>query len=75
PAPVAAPAPAAPAAPVAAPAPAAPAGDATPVLLPALGESVTEGTVTIWLNANGEKDGRVGQEVAVDSSSLWSQKP
>ncbi|GAA1969229.1 2-oxoglutarate dehydrogenase, E2 component, dihydrolipoamide succinyltransferase [Kitasatospora viridis] len=50
-------APAAPAtpAPVAAPvAPAAPAGDATPVLLPALGESVTEGTVTRWLKAEGD---------------------
>src|SRR5690348_4982953 len=40
-APAAAPAPVADAAPAAAPA-----GDATPVLLPALGESVTEGTVT-----------------------------
>ncbi|WUD75756.1 2-oxoglutarate dehydrogenase, E2 component, dihydrolipoamide succinyltransferase [Streptomyces sp. NBC_00510] len=50
PAPVAAPAPAA-----AAPAPA-PAGAAegTPVLLPALGESVTEGTVTRWLKSVGE---------------------
>ncbi|MGW4805438.1 biotin/lipoyl-containing protein, partial [Kitasatospora sp. NPDC004272] len=47
----AAPAPAAeaPAAPAAAPA-----GDATPVLLPALGESVTEGTVTRWLKAEGD---------------------
>ncbi|MEU0182486.1 2-oxoglutarate dehydrogenase, E2 component, dihydrolipoamide succinyltransferase [Streptomyces sp. NPDC006207] len=50
PAPVPAPAPAA-----AAPAPA-PAGGAegTPVLLPALGESVTEGTVTRWLKSVGE---------------------
>ncbi|MFJ5882289.1 2-oxoglutarate dehydrogenase, E2 component, dihydrolipoamide succinyltransferase [Kitasatospora cineracea] len=61
PAPAAAPvaeAPAAPApvaeAPAAAPAAAAPAGDATPVLLPALGESVTEGTVTRWLKAEGD---------------------
>ncbi|MBD0672034.1 biotin/lipoyl-containing protein, partial [Streptomyces sp. CBMA156] len=65
PAPVAEAAPvAAPAAPVAAPAPApvaapaapaaAPAADATPVLLPALGESVTEGTVTRWLKAEGD---------------------
>ncbi|KJY39077.1 biotin/lipoyl-containing protein, partial [Streptomyces sp. NRRL S-495] len=57
-APVAAPAPVAeapvaPAAPVAA-APAAPAADATPVLLPALGESVSEGTVTRWLKAEGD---------------------
>ncbi|WP_371496684.1 2-oxoglutarate dehydrogenase, E2 component, dihydrolipoamide succinyltransferase [Kitasatospora sp. NBC_00374] len=65
-APAAAPAPAAPVAeapaapapvaeaPAAAPAAAAPAADATPVLLPALGESVTEGTVTRWLKAEGE---------------------
>ncbi len=45
---------------VAAPAPAAaPAGAGTPVVLPALGESVTEGTVTRWLKA-------VGDAVAVD---------
>ncbi|MGW4205573.1 biotin/lipoyl-containing protein, partial [Streptomyces sp. NPDC004726] len=68
PAPVAEPAPApaapapvaeAPAAPVAEPAPApaaAPAGAAsgTDVVLPALGESVTEGTVTRWLKEVGE---------------------
>ncbi|MFD3948069.1 2-oxoglutarate dehydrogenase, E2 component, dihydrolipoamide succinyltransferase [Streptomyces sp. NPDC058579] len=67
PAPVAAEAPAAPAAPApvaeapAAPAPAAapaaaPAGGATgtDVVLPALGESVTEGTVTRWLKSVGE---------------------
>src|SRR5262245_54555022 len=63
PEPVAAPAPAAPAVPAqaAAPAPAqapaaAPAGEVqgTPVLLPALGESVTEGTVTRWLKAEGD---------------------
>ncbi|MFE9607683.1 2-oxoglutarate dehydrogenase, E2 component, dihydrolipoamide succinyltransferase [Streptomyces sp. NPDC006012] len=57
-------APAAPAAPVAAPAPApaapapaaAPAGGAqgTDVVLPALGESVTEGTVTRWLKSVGD---------------------
>ncbi|MEB3063577.1 2-oxoglutarate dehydrogenase, E2 component, dihydrolipoamide succinyltransferase [[Mycobacterium] zoologicum] len=73
-APAAAPAPAAPAAPAAAPAPApaptpppapapaaaaAPAGDGTPVLMPELGESVTEGTVTRWLK-------QVGDAVAVD---------
>ncbi|MDA8436117.1 MAG: 2-oxoglutarate dehydrogenase, E2 component, dihydrolipoamide succinyltransferase, partial [Actinomycetales bacterium] len=51
-------------APVTAPAPAAPvaapaAAGATPVVLPALGESVTEGTVTRWLKA-------VGDAVAVD---------
>ncbi|MFE7237018.1 2-oxoglutarate dehydrogenase, E2 component, dihydrolipoamide succinyltransferase [Streptomyces sp. NPDC057580] len=60
-APVAAPAPvaeapAAPAAPVAAAPAAAPAGGAagTDVTLPALGESVTEGTVTRWLKEVGE---------------------
>ncbi|GHJ45081.1 hypothetical protein Cs7R123_24230 [Catellatospora sp. TT07R-123] len=51
----AAPQAAAPAAPAAAPqAPAAPAGAGTPVRMPALGESVTEGTVTRWLKAVGE---------------------
>jgi len=74
PAPAAAPAPApvaeAPAAPApapAAPAPvsAAPAGGAsgTDVVLPALGESVTEGTVTRWLK-------QVGEEVAEDEPLL-----
>jgi len=63
-APAPAPAAVAPAEPVAAPAPApapaaAPAGDATDVTLPALGESVTEGTVTRWLK-------QVGDTVAVD---------
>ncbi|MFE2093655.1 2-oxoglutarate dehydrogenase, E2 component, dihydrolipoamide succinyltransferase [Streptomyces sp. NPDC059460] len=57
-APVAAPAPVAeaPAAPVAAAPAAAPAGGAagTDVTLPALGESVTEGTVTRWLKEVGE---------------------
>ena len=53
----------------AAPAPVAPAaspassGAATPVLLPALGESVTEGTVTRWLKA-------VGESVAADEALL-----
>ncbi|MCX5184118.1 2-oxoglutarate dehydrogenase, E2 component, dihydrolipoamide succinyltransferase [Streptomyces sp. NBC_00268] len=69
--PVAAPAPVAPA-PVAeapaAPAPAAPAAPAggasgTDVVLPALGESVTEGTVTRWLK-------EVGEEVAEDEPLL-----
>jgi pyruvate dehydrogenase E2 component (dihydrolipoamide acetyltransferase) len=41
----------------------APAGDATEVPLPALGESVTEGTVTRWLK-------EVGDEVAVDEPLL-----
>ncbi|WP_236719106.1 2-oxoglutarate dehydrogenase, E2 component, dihydrolipoamide succinyltransferase [Wenjunlia vitaminophila] len=57
-------------APAAAPQPApqqeAPAGGAaegTPVLLPALGESVTEGTVTRWLK-------QVGDEVAADEPLL-----
>ncbi|MEU8005921.1 biotin/lipoyl-containing protein, partial [Catellatospora sp. NPDC049111] len=74
PAPAAAPAEApAPAAPVqeAAPAPApaaaapaaAPAGDATPVKMPALGESVTEGTVTRWLK-------QVGDTIEVDEPLL-----
>jgi len=38
-------------------------GSATPVTLPALGESVTEGTVTRWLKS-------VGDEVAVDEPLL-----
>ncbi|MEU8929694.1 2-oxoglutarate dehydrogenase, E2 component, dihydrolipoamide succinyltransferase [Streptomyces sp. NPDC048409] len=63
-----APAAAAPAAPAPAPAaeaPAAPAGGAsgTDVVLPALGESVTEGTVTRWLKS-------VGEEVAEDEPLL-----
>ncbi|AEF35688.1 pyruvate dehydrogenase (E2 component) SucB [Mycolicibacter sinensis] len=41
------------------PAAAAPAGDGTPVLMPELGESVTEGTVTRWLK-------QVGDSVEVD---------
>ena len=45
--------------PPAAPAPAPAASDATEVLLPALGESVTEGTVSRWLRA-------VGEQVAAD---------
>ncbi|MGM7677701.1 2-oxoglutarate dehydrogenase, E2 component, dihydrolipoamide succinyltransferase [Microbacterium sp. A94] len=61
----AAPAEAAPAAPAAAApaAEAAPAGDATDVVLPELGESVTEGTVTRWLK-------QVGDDVAVDEPLL-----
>ncbi|WP_346773480.1 biotin/lipoyl-containing protein, partial [Mycobacterium sp. P7213] len=56
-----APAPAAPLsdAPAAPAAPEAPAGDGTPVLMPELGESVTEGTVTRWLK-------QVGDTVEVD---------
>ncbi|MFT4260181.1 2-oxoglutarate dehydrogenase, E2 component, dihydrolipoamide succinyltransferase [Microbacterium sp.] len=50
-----------PAAPVAAPAAAA--GDATDIVLPELGESVTEGTVTRWLK-------QVGDTVAVDEALL-----
>ncbi|NLV78616.1 MAG: pyruvate dehydrogenase complex dihydrolipoyllysine-residue acetyltransferase, partial [Rhodococcus sp.] len=59
----------APSAPAAAPAPAAaapsaaPAGDGTPVTMPALGESVTEGTVTRWLKS-------VGDTIAVDEPLL-----
>ncbi|MGY2874500.1 pyruvate dehydrogenase E2 component (dihydrolipoamide acetyltransferase) [Marmoricola sp. URHA0025 HA25] len=41
----------------------APSGGGTPVTLPALGESVTEGTVTRWLKS-------VGDEVAVDEPLL-----
>ena len=47
-------APAAPAAPAAAPAPAATPAQGTEVRMPALGESVTEGTVTTWLKAVGD---------------------
>ncbi|MFJ4996877.1 2-oxoglutarate dehydrogenase, E2 component, dihydrolipoamide succinyltransferase [Microbacterium sp. NPDC088619] len=53
---------AAPAAPEAAPA-AAPAGDATDIVLPELGESVTEGTVTRWLK-------QIGDTVEVDEALL-----
>jgi len=60
PPPAAAPTPAAQvSAPSAPPAPAADAGAATAVLMPELGESVTEGTVTRWLK-------KVGDAVAVD---------
>lgn len=52
-------APAAPAPAEPAPAAQAPAGDGTPVLMPELGESVTEGTVTRWLK-------QVGDTVEVD---------
>ena len=66
-APAAAQAPAAPAAPApAAPAPApaaASSGDTVDVVLPALGESVTEGTVTRWLKA-------IGEQVAADEALL-----
>ncbi|MFJ6702766.1 MULTISPECIES: 2-oxoglutarate dehydrogenase, E2 component, dihydrolipoamide succinyltransferase [unclassified Streptomyces] len=60
-----APAAEAPAAPAPAPAAEAPAGGAsgTDVVLPALGESVTEGTVTRWLKS-------VGEEVAEDEPLL-----
>lgn len=70
PAPAPTPAPAAPApaataaaAPAPAAAAAAPGGEQTAVTLPALGESVTEGTVTRWLKA-------VGDAVAVDEPLL-----
>jgi len=53
---------AAPAAAEAAPAPA-PAGDATDIVLPELGESVTEGTVTRWLK-------QIGDTVEVDEALL-----
>jgi pyruvate dehydrogenase E2 component (dihydrolipoamide acetyltransferase) len=63
PAPAAAAAEPAPVAPAAAPAGPASSADTTPVLMPALGESVTEGTVTRWLKA-------VGDTVAVDEPLL-----
>ncbi|GAA2600518.1 2-oxoglutarate dehydrogenase, E2 component, dihydrolipoamide succinyltransferase [Streptomyces axinellae] len=65
PEPQAAPAPQAPAQPepAAAPAPAAGSAEGTEVVLPALGESVTEGTVTRWLK-------QVGEEVAEDEPLL-----
>ena len=44
-------------------APAADAGSSTPVLMPELGESVTEGTVTRWLK-------KVGERVEVDEPLL-----
>ncbi|MFE9786540.1 2-oxoglutarate dehydrogenase, E2 component, dihydrolipoamide succinyltransferase [Nocardia salmonicida] len=50
-------------APAPAAAPAASAGSGTPVKMPELGESVTEGTVTRWLKA-------VGDTVAVDEALL-----
>jgi 2-oxoglutarate dehydrogenase E2 component (dihydrolipoamide succinyltransferase) len=59
-------APAAPAAPTPAPpvaAPAAPASGGTVITMPALGESVSEGTVTRWLK-------NVGDSVAVDEALL-----
>jgi 2-oxoglutarate dehydrogenase E2 component (dihydrolipoamide succinyltransferase) len=59
PAPAPAPTPAATATPVTA----APSSNATPVVMPALGESVTEGTVTRWLK-------KVGDNVAVDEALL-----
>ena len=63
----AAPAAAAPAAPAAAPAPAAPAAapaaDGQDVVLPSLGESITEGTVTRWLK-------NVGDSIEVDEPLL-----
>lgn len=59
--PVVAPAAAAPPTPAAAPA--APSGDSYDVVLPALGESVTEGTVTRWLK-------NIGDTVAVDEALL-----
>mgnify|MGYP003335413058 CR=1 FL=1 len=59
-----APAPVAPTPTPAAPAPVAPSsGSSTPVVMPALGESVTEGTVTRWLK-------NVGENVVVDEPLL-----
>ncbi len=51
------------AAPVTPPAPAAPTGTGTVITMPALGESVSEGTVTRWLK-------NVGDSVAVDEALL-----
>ena len=64
------PAPQPPAAPAPAPAPAA--SDATEVLLPALGESVTEGTVSRWLKAVGEQ---VAADEPLGSPWLWPSPP
>jgi len=52
-----------PAAPVSATAPAAPTGGGTVITMPALGESVSEGTVTRWLK-------NVGDSIAVDEALL-----
>ncbi|MEI8214996.1 MAG: 2-oxoglutarate dehydrogenase, E2 component, dihydrolipoamide succinyltransferase [Actinomycetota bacterium] len=52
-----------PAAPVSAPAPTAPTGGGTVITMPALGESVSEGTVTRWLKS-------VGDSIAVDEALL-----
>ncbi|HEY0485151.1 MAG TPA: 2-oxoglutarate dehydrogenase, E2 component, dihydrolipoamide succinyltransferase [Mycobacteriales bacterium] len=57
------PAPAAQATPTADQAPSAGGGEGTPITMPALGESVTEGTVTRWLK-------QVGDDVAVDEPLL-----
>ena len=62
-APAAPPTPAPVATPTPTPAPAAASGAGIPILLPALGESVTEGTVTRWLK-------NVGDNVAVDEPLL-----
>ena len=62
-APVAAPTPPPVAAPVVAPVAAAPATSGTIITMPALGESVSEGTVTRWLK-------NVGDSVAVDEALL-----
>jgi pyruvate dehydrogenase E2 component (dihydrolipoamide acetyltransferase) len=63
PAPTPTPAPAPTPAATATPVTAAPSSNATPVVMPALGESVTEGTVTRWLK-------KVGDNVAVDEALL-----
>ena len=66
PAPAPTPTPTPVATPAPAPAPVAatpPSGNATPVVMPALGESVTEGTVTRWLK-------KVGETVNVDEALL-----
>lgn len=62
PAPTPTPAPVA-AAPVSAPQSTASSGNGTPVVMPALGESVTEGTVTRWLK-------KVGESVSIDEALL-----
>lgn len=51
------------AAPVNAAQPTTPSGNATPVVMPALGESVTEGTVTRWLKKVGETVNVAGADV------------
>ena len=69
-----APAPEAPAPAAAAPA-AAPSGDITEVAMPALGESVTEGTITSWLVAVGDQVSADDPIVEVATDKVDSEVP